>query len=624
MLDLDQIVRLYKSRLNVASATHGRWRELARVYDGGLVTPLPEFDEVAESAIPGIITQGVDSYARRFAETTPAVRSPALRPNIASSKRRATERTQIIRGWWQNSVLSLANYQRGRYFFGYGAMPAVVRSSASNVGVPTWEALNPMSVLPGPKPLDYSPEIPDCFMAVTRSLGWLADNYGVDFGKGPEAHRDRLVEVIEFIDAEQVTVFCLAPRMSQTPRYGTGYPYGFDYGGWGGLGSVGPYRLKSTQGGGWCIPLSSTPNYAGMCTVSHPGAISLSKVGGLVDGILGMHKLQARVMSLWVKGIVKGIYPDQWVVTDGTGQGIVVQADGLRGIIGQVEGGQVVMNQIQPGYQTPQLIDRLESNQRSTAGVVPQFGGFNPTNVRTGRASDTVSGAAVDPTLAEAHEIMQVALEQENRIAVAVAKGYGGSRMISMYFAGNEGKQRLEYRADEVLETDETSVQYSLVGADAQGLIIASAQSVGTEMMSKDRARTLNPFVQDPDAEAVKIRAETAEGALLGSLAELVAASPEDASFILRKLREGDAPEDVWDAAQRRAQERQASAGPVGAPDGPVPLGDPAAQPGLGIPGEGGEAPVAVEQPPPSARNLAQLMTTSRRPAMVTPAERAG
>lgn len=626
MRALDELTRLYTSRRNAAAAQHGHWRDLANVYDGGLVTPMPEYDEVAESSVPGLVSQGIDSYARRYAEQQPAVSSPAMRPNIAASRRKASERSKVIRGWWCNSFMPLADYQRGRYFFGYGAMPVILRSHATQVGVPVWEALNPMGVLPGPKPLDYSPMVQDGFTASSKSLAWLDEAYGVKFTGDARAKPETLVQVVEYVDAEQVTVFCVADNLGTAkPVYGNPqFPYGFNHGGLS-LGDVSPLRMPKNKG--WCVPLSSTPNYARMCTLSYPGAISLSKVMGLVDGILGMHHMQARLMALTFLAITRGIFPSEFIVSQG-GNGppnVVREADPRRGIAGIIEDGTVVMNQIQPGYQTWNLIDRLEANQRSTAGIVPQFGGQNPVNVRTGAASAGVSGAAVDPVIAEAHVIAQAAREHENRVAVAIAKGYGGSRPISLYVAGKSNQaERLDYTPAETFETDETVVRYSLVGADAQGMIIASAQSVGTEMMSKHRARVLNPLVEDPESEAIAIRAETAEGALLGSLAELVATSPEDASFILRRLRQGEPPEDVWDAAQKRAQERQASAGELGAPDGPVPAGDPLAQPGLGLPGGGAEAPVAVEEPPPSARNLAALMTASRRPAMVTPAERAG
>lgn len=621
MHDLDALHRLYTTRRSAAAKQHGRWRELAAIYDGDLVLPLPELDQTAASAVPGIITTTIDWYSRRFAGVQPAVSSPAVRPNIASSRQKASERAAVVRGWWEHSFMGLADLQRGRFFFGYGAMPAVVRPSPVAAGVPRWEALNPMSVLPGARTLPYSPEIEDAFIAVTRSASWLREQYGVSL---ESTEGDKFCEVVEFIDAEQVTCFALTPAYTSRASYSTAspYPLGFAYGGWE-ASSVAPRRVK---GGGWMVPLYSTPNLAGRCTVSFPGAISLSRVGGLVDNVLGMHKMQAMMMALTTEAITRGIFPDQYVVFgDGGGQ-VVTAADGMRGILGQIENGTVQMQQIQPAYQTFQMMDLLERNQRITAGAVPQIGGENPSNVRTGRASDTVSGFAVDPILAEAQEIMQTAREHENRLAVAVCRGYGGERRQSMYVPrANGARERTDYVPEDLFaESDETVVRYSLMGADAQGLIIAAAQSIGTEMMSKDRARTLNPFVEDPEAEAVKIRTETLEAALMSVAAELVAASPADAASLLKKVAANMPLADALEAVQKEAQERQASSGPPGAPDGPVPPGSPEAQPGLAPEGAGAEAPVAVDAPPPSLGNLAQLFTQTRRPAMTVPAERVG
>lgn len=616
MRDFQTILNLYLERRSGAAKQLGHWREVASVYDSGVATPLPDYDEVVAAAVPGLIMQGIDSYARRFAEVSPAVSSPPVRPNIASSRKRASERSKVIRGWWEHSYLPLANYQRGRYYFGYGAMPAIVRSHAEQAGVPVSEALNPMCVLPGPKHLDYSPEIPDGFVAYQRSASWVARTYGVELSSS--VGHDYMVEVVEYEDDEQCVMFCLGPATGGSAVYRANgvYPRVMPFGTWA-FENTKPRTVVKGSYRGWAAVLYAQPNYAERCRISYPGAISMSKVAGLVDSILGMHRLQAQTMALTVKAIDKGIWPDQWAVFGENGGGrIIKQANGRKGIVGEIEGGSIEAIQIQPGYQTWNLLDRLEAAQRSTAGIVPQMGGYNPTNVRTGRASDTVAGFAVDPVLREAHTIIETALEHENRLMVAVAKGYGGSRPRSFYVsAPGAMKERVDYAADDLFgESDETKVQYSIAGADMQMLIVAAGQSIGTEMMSKHRARQLNPLVEDPEAEAIAILAETTQAMILGSLQEMLAtASPEDAAFILRKIKEGEALEDVLAQAQRRAQERQASAGPLGAPDGPVPEGSPEAQPGLAPPGAGAEAPVAVPEVEPSMANLAQLFGVGQR-----------
>lgn len=613
MRDLESLFAIYTERRSALSSQHQKWRALASVYDGGLATPLPEYDEVSESAVPGLVTQGIDQYARRFAEVQPAVDSPAVRPNIASSRKKASERAMVFRGWWQHSYMPLVDYQRGRYQFGYGAMPVIIRSRADQPGIPQWEALSPMTVLPGPKPIDYAPEVPDAFLACTKSVAWLEQTFDLVFPQ--QVRRDMLVELVEYVDAEQCVVFCVGPASSSPPVFRNNGMYSRfqPFGSW----AFEDWKPRRTKKGGWLTPIAAYPNYAGMCTVSHPGAISLSKVAGLVDNILGMHSLQAHLMSLTTKAIAKGIFPDVWAVMDPHGQGqIVKQADGLRGIVGEIQGGSIEAVQIQPGYQTWNLIDRLEANQRTTASIVPQMGGENPHNVRTGRASDTVAGFAVDPILSEAHTIAEIAREHENKIAVAVARGYGGSRQRSFYVAKpGVTKQRVDYSADDLFaETDETVVRYALAGADMQALGIMSQSSIGSGIMSTHRARVLSPLVEDPEAEAIAILAETAQNMLLSTFGEMLAASsPDDAALALRLIREGVPLEEVMRRVQQQAQQRQATAGEPGAPDGPSLPGSPEAQAGVAPEGVGAEVPPTIPEVPAGPANLAQLFGIAQR-----------
>lgn len=630
MLDLAALYARYSERKAFESAKHGHWRSLARIYDGELVIPNIETDDIAEAAVPNLIAQGIDFYSRTFASTQPDVDCPAVRPNIRKSREQAADRVRAIKGWWQGSSMSLADYQRGRFYFGYGAMPVIVRPGAKRAGVPWWDVKNPHTVLPGPKAQDYLPDVPDAFVSTLRSAKWARDAYGVDFGQkvGP----DRMVELVEYVDAEQVTVFCVGPASPDSPGWlndhhpnwlagPSGWTTSWNYGS-----EIIHRRIERISGGlgdgGWLVGLSSTPNYAGVCTVSCPGAISLSKVRGLVDGILSKHRLQAKLMSLTVKQIAKGIHPNEWVELDPQEGEVVRMADGLRGIVGEIRGGRMTQAQVSPGYMTLPFLDRLESYQRGEAGISPEFGGESGTNIRTGRRGEQIQATTVDPVVREAHEIAQVAREHEIRLAVAVAKGYGGSRPVSFYVTEGRSKNLVTFKPSELFETDEATVRYPVTGMGASALIIEAGQSIGTEMMSKHDARVINPLVEDVDATEARIRAERAEGSLFAALDQIALASPEDAAFITREFRKGSLPEDVFEAVQRRVQERQATAGEQGAPDGPAAPGSPEAQAGLGAAGVA-DAPVVAE-PPASLRNLALLFQNTRAPSRTVPAERAG
>lgn len=631
MRELPALYALYSERKAAASAKHGRWREIAQVFDGELVIPHIETDDVAVAAVPNLISQGINFYARTFASTQPDVDCPAVRPGITRSRKLAQDRTRAIKGWWQGSALALADYQRARYFFGYGAMPAVLRPHPDQAGVPRWEIRNPHGVLPGPKPVEYLPGVPDAFAPVLRSVRWIEGNYGISFG--PKVHPDQMCEVVEYIDAEQVSTFCVGPAGPQTPEWTNGSdPSWFGawgYEGWNYGSEIRDRRIThlGTTGpayGNWLVMLSSTPNFAGTCTVSYPGAISLSKVAGLVDGILAKHKLQAQVMSLWMKAIAKGIFPNEWIELDANNGGtLVTMANGMKDQVGEIHNGRVVLNQINPGYQTGPFIDRLESYQRGEAGISPEFGGESGQNIRTGRRGEQVQATTVDPVVEEAHTIAEIAREHEIKLGVKIAKGYGGSRPISFYVQDSRRRSTLlTYQANDIFETDEAMVRYAVKGADVSGLIIQAGQSIGTGMMSLHDARLLNPLVEDVEATEIAIRTERAEQALFTALDTLAGTNPDAAARIAELTRKGQLPEEIWKTVQREEQERQASIGELGEPDGPVLPGDPAAQPGIGVPGEGGGQAPVIPEAPASLRNLAFLSANLRGPTRTVPAER--
>lgn len=626
MLGLDDLYGLF-TRLRAAHSPDGSaMTDLALVYDGGLVTRIAELDAVSESAVPNLIAQGIDQYARFSAEARPDVEFAAVRPNIASSRKRAGERAEVVKGWWRNSGMALVDYQRFRFYYGYGFMPAVIRPDVGR-GAPRWQALNPIAVLPGPREVPYSPEVPYAFVVTSMSAQAVKERWGLDFGR--DCRPEAMVEVVEYQDAEQVSWFCLGPSGKVSPSWPSGRPGGWSWGvdtGWNYGSEIRDRRitrLGDAAGGNWLAMLSTTPNLAGRCMVSCPGVISLSKVSGFITGILSKHHLQARLMALTVKGVAKGILPDEWLQLEaGTGQaGVIREADGLRGVRGIIEG-RIEVPQISPTYQTFPLLDRLEAYQRSESGVVASLGGESGANIRTRARGEALDSNVIDPRVREAHEIMQWSLEQvEVPAAVAWAKAHGGSRPRTI-FVGTRGGVAKEYVASDLFENDHAAVAYPLAGTNVNGATIVGGQLVGTGLAALDTIRRLHPWIENADDEAVKIRVEAAEQVLLANLQMLVESSPDDAAFVTRRLREGALPETVWEEAQRRAQERQATQDPAGEPLGPAVPGSPEAQPGLGEPGVA-DVPPVVEEPSPSVGNVARLFSASRIPSMTVPAERA-
>lgn len=617
MLDLSDLYTLYTDRRAAHAAAAQVMVALAGVYDGELRNRIEELDEVSESSVPNIVAQGVDAYAEFTAEAQPTPMCPAVRPNITSSRRRAEQRSQVIEGWWQGSKMHLLDYQRFRYYYGFGTMPVIVRSDPKIAGIPRFHALNPIGVLPGYRVDPYSPEVPDCFVVTQHPAKTIHDNYGIRFPA--ETRPDMMLEVVEYVDAEQITVFCTGAVGPATPFHPmTGRTSVYDGGL--GLGTYGGYwsergthieRLPNQGTDRWLVTLSSSPNFAGRCLVSCPGVISLSKVTGFVNGILGKHNLHARLTAMTIKAIAKGILPNEWVLLDPNtnGEGIVREADGVRNIRGIIDGGQIVVPQINPGYQTFPLLDRLESYQRDEAGISTELGGSSGSNIRTRARGEEVSGMSIDRRVREAHVIAEAAREHEARLGIDVAKGYGGSRPRSFTVSDRRQAKPVTYVATDLFENDDVIVRYPLAGTNLQGQIIMASQSIGTGMLSVDTARRMNPLAEAD--EATKINVEAAETVLRANIQMLVESSPADAAFLVKRLKSGDSLEDVWEAVQKRIQERQATVAPEGEPLGPAFPGSPEAQPGLGEPGVA-NAPASIPEPPQSIQNLAALVSNSR------------
>jgi hypothetical protein len=113
--------------------------------------------------------------------------------------------------------------------------------------------------------------------------------------------------------------------------------------------------------------------------------------------------------------------------------------------------------------------------------------------------------------------------------------------------------------------------------------------------MSKETARESDPLIVDPELEKDRIVAEGIEAALLQSIQSQAADpngpyQPDDLAYIAMQVQSNkmSLPEAIQ-AAQKRAQARQAAQAPQGSPE---------TMPGLAMPGMGAEQPAAPSGPP--------------------------
>jgi hypothetical protein len=144
-------------------------------------------------------------------------------------------------------------------------------------------------------------------------------------------------------------------------------------------------------------------------------------------------------------------------------------------------------------------------------------------------------------------------------------------------------------------ETDFHYVAYSASGSDVNSLIVGLGQRLGTGLMSKETARESDPLIVDPELEKDRIVAEGIEAALLQSIQSQAADpngpyQPDDLAYIAMQVQSNKMSlAEAIQAAQKRAQARQAAEAPQGSPE---------TMPGLAMPGMGAEQPAAPSGPP--------------------------
>jgi hypothetical protein len=349
--------------------------------------------------------------------------------------------------------------------------------------------------------------------------------------------------------------------------------------------------------------LERTPNLTGVCPVIMSQRISLDEPNGQFDGILGMYQQQAKLMALEVIAVQKGIFPDTWLVGRAGEQPTIINpANGLTGEVGVLRGGDLRDMQLQPGFMTNPAIDRLERAQRLTAGVPAEFGGESTSNIRTGRRGDAVLSAVVDFAVQESQKILARSLENENKIAIAMAKSHAGGKSKSFYVSMGKVKGKVDYVPNKHFTTDDNVVSYSQAGADINNLVIAGGQRLAMGTMSKESFMKIDPLVEDVESERDAVTAEQLEQSLLAGLQQQAASGaipPSDVARIIDLVKSDKAElAKAVEKVQREAQERQAEM---------VSPTSPEAQPGIAQPGAGAEA-MAAPPPQGGAAGLRELL----------------
>jgi len=592
---LAEIADLYKQSRTASDPMVSRMREIRDAYNGDFVLPMPELGRAERSMVPNLLALGIDQNARRIASTTPDVDCPPDKPGVTLREKQAEDRRKVIFGWWGANTMRKKMYRRARWLLAYTASPVVLRPDFKRQ-IPVWQLRDPLTTYPAPSLDPDEAEPADCIFTFERSHQWLAQRYPAalaQFNMRDVTPNTRF-EMIEYVDDTEWVVGIIGKKQ---PAFGPTdqQPNGVDH----------------------QVEVERIPNRTGVCPAVVPGRITLDRAQGQFDAILGMYLTQSQLMALELIAVRQGVFPEKWFVRDPNAQGnagIIVQADGMTGRIGEAEGGKLEVIHTDPALTTLQSIDRMERAQRVTAGIPAEFGGESTTSVRTGKRGDAILSATVDFPVQEAQETMALSMEAENRRGIAIDKAYFGDVPKSFYVHFGKFHTQVDYTPSKLWTSEENYVSYSHAGADVNGLVISGGERIGMGTMSKRGFMQIDPMIDDPDQTHDEIIAEGLEAAMLQSVQQQAATGQIPPHFVARistlVLSGTTDLADAIDRVHKEAQAAQAQQVPPGAPE---------AQPGIAQPGAGAEA--SIGPPGQSQTNLADLLNSLRRPQRTIPSE---
>ena len=582
MKTVEEIVALYKDRVETQGPVLRQMREVRQLANGDVVVPLNELDRNTKSSVANLLVQGLDQMSMRVASTMPSPYFPALREGQDRSMKLARDRKRAMLSTWDQNRMNMKMRMRARHLLAYSNSPVYLKPNFDK-RIPEWQLRNPLDTFAAPR-IDADNPVPDnVIFTYHRPYRWLMQNYGQMLNgilRVANPQPDTLFTILEYVCAEEIVTIVMGSEKHFDPLTGQTFP------------------------GATAVELSRVINRTGMPLVVMPQRITLDKPRGQFDGLLGMYYTRARLQALTEIAIERGIFPDEYLVSrPGENPEIIQIADGKTGQLGVVKGGDIQQLQTNPGYKTDVALDRLERQERLEGAIPAEFGGESGTNIRTGRRGESVLSATVDFRVQESQDLFAASLVEEDKIAIAIEKTYWGNASKSFFIPGTGGGMK-DYTPNKMWETDFHYVSYSASGADVNSLVITLGQRLGAGLISKESAREADPMVSDPELERDRIVAEAIESALLQSVQAQAADpngpyQPDDLAFIAEQVSSNKMTlAQAIQAAQKRAQERQATPAPQGAPE---------TMPGLSPAGVGMEQPMEAPAPGGIEGLLAQL-----------------
>lgn len=566
-------------------------RDILDRYDGDWVIPVPSVanEPTLPPLTPALIGEAIDTKARRASSVTPTLVLPAIDPNKDTGRRSreyASIRKAYIQAVYEQSRWSLGRRRFYRQLSAYETASLVVVPDFG-MRMPMIESRDPLGTFAEPQAYEQLRD-PEYVGFVTRHSGaylrskfpWVRAEYRFN-GPITDQEQHEMWDVVEWYDHDQVV-----------------------------HGIIGPVRLdgehvaETTRQAPWIQLSPQWPNKFGMLPAVVPHNVSLGRVASRIGTLLGNVDVQAKLMALDIIAQEKAIFPDMYAIGQQNQIPLVVGGawkDGREGDINMLQGvTEVGMMRSTPDQRTQQIIDRLERNVRVSTGLSGITTGENTSNLRTGRAIDTLAGASIDPIVQEMHEISEAYLSRLNSAILACGRNYFADNTLRVFLPNGRGSVEVKPREHiEVFDGPEkhpNRVRYAIAGTDAVEATQVLGSLYGAGAISRQTMRTKHPLIEDGEAEGRLVDEEQFEQAVKDSLIHQVQQGTMSPMVLVEVRDEMQKGVDVFEALRRvneRAQQTQAQQPP---PAPPGMAAAPEAMPGLMAGPAALQAPAA---PPP-------------------------
>lgn len=580
---------------------------VAVYYNNDIVVPIPKMGghDLDDSFNPSatLVANAINNNAQRAASVMPTINVP-LAPGKTDnnlSVKKADRRHVMYQGVWQKNGMDAVLLPRAyRHINGYGTTCFRI-TKGDREEYPMVRLTSPLGVYPEPTaPEDFS-----CLKYVgfihKKSAAWIAAKY-------PEAQqhltdKKEFWDILEFHAEDYIQIGLLGPC---DQFY------------------AGTYRYFASP-----VLLRRFRNEAKRVTVVCPQMVTLERIESnimkmlpVVDALGRMHKYE------WVQA-EKSLAPTLVAYSE-DGTPVLLGGklkDGREGVLNIATGTRGIQ-QIQqaPSQVSITIGDRLEQGFNESVGMDPLFRGEAVgSQLRTGKAINTMANYSLDQRIAEQQKLMGAYLTSVNECIADLNKAcYGKSHQY--YFSGKSGDRRLvEVIPERDVETNVNQVVYPFPGADIGSIGFNIAQRIEMGLLSVDSARLIDPLIADPEFDKRNILLTGMEQAILQSMLQMLGAPPGEAPIgvpeateMAKRIGAGEdvlvVVEDVWAKAMAKQQQmqqqqmammsQQAAATP---PQGMVPT--PA------NPAEGGAPPEPTgpaSAPPPNAADTRSVLSSIR------------